>query len=108
GRLSESQAVTVDPVTHHVFVGDWQEGSQSNNNRISEFTAWGEFVKAFGFGVRNGNDELQTCTKQTGCQAGLEGSAAGEFNRPNGMAFDAAGNLYVFERQNGRVQKFDP
>lgn len=108
GRMSEPKAVGIDPVTHHVFIAEWQQGFVANNNRISEFTPWGEFVKAFGWGVRDGSAELQVCTEETGCQKGLEGSAAGQFERPNGLAFDAAGNLYVFERRNSRVQKFDP
>jgi hypothetical protein len=108
GRLAESGGVAIDPTTRHLFVIEQQAGTKANNNRISEFTAWGEFVKAFGYGVRNGADELQTCTKATGCLKGLEGIKPGEFERPNGLAFDAAGNLYVFERRNGRVQKFDP
>lgn len=108
GRLSEPNAVAVDPTTRHFFVIEQQQGSLANNNRISEFTAWGEFVKAFGWGVDDGADELQVCTRASGCQKGIEGSQPGQFERPNGLAFDAAGNLYVFERRNSRVQKFDP
>ena len=36
------------------------------------------------------------------------GSKNGQFNYPCDVALDAQGNLYVADRDNGRVQKFDP
>jgi len=36
------------------------------------------------------------------------GSAAGEFTAPTGLATDHAGNLYVVDSNNHRVQKFGP
>lgn len=44
-RLGVPRAVATDPTTGHVYVGE------SFNNRISEFDAWGSFVKAFGWDV---------------------------------------------------------
>ncbi len=38
---------------------------------------------------------------------GGEGTGDGQFNRPEGMAVDALGNLYVADSYNNRVQKFD-
>jgi DNA-binding beta-propeller fold protein YncE len=39
---------------------------------------------------------------------GGQGSAAGQFDRPLGIALNsAAGTLYVADRQNGRIQMFD-
>ena len=35
------------------------------------------------------------------------GSAPGQFNRPFGVATDAAGNVYVADRANRRIQVFD-
>jgi sugar lactone lactonase YvrE len=49
---------------------------------------------------------LEACTAASGCKAGSSGGGAGQ-TFPTGMAFDAAGNLYVFERPNLRIQKFD-
>jgi sugar lactone lactonase YvrE len=37
---------------------------------------------------------------------GGPGTAVGEFVQPNGIAIDAAGNVYVADTQNGRVQEF--
>jgi DNA-binding beta-propeller fold protein YncE len=35
-----------------------------------------------------------------------QGSAPGKFLAPHGLAFDRAGNLYVIDSYNHRVQKF--
>jgi DNA-binding beta-propeller fold protein YncE len=226
GQLSNPQGVATDPVTGHVFT------AEEVNNRISEFTPWGSFVKAFGWDVAPGavNEQqevrvratdgqfkltfgasttpdlafnapgsvsegpgsveaalnalpsianagaggsvsvkavlgasdgiapsvyviafkgslagtnvdeltatngttplsggdpspsleartradgtaggvgLESCTEESGCKAGLNGSGAGQANHPDGIAVDAAGNVYVKERGNVRVQKFD-
>jgi DNA-binding beta-propeller fold protein YncE len=55
------------------------------NNRIAKFTKDGNFVKSWG---------------QTG-------SAQGQFNTIRGIASDAAGNLYVADAGNKRIQVFD-
>jgi hypothetical protein len=104
--------IATKPDTGHVFV------TEAGNNRISEFTAWGEFVKAWGWGVRDGSAELQTCTEQTGCQQGLAGTGAGQMSVPAGIAVDAADNVFVFEagfaknlgeaNEDQRIQKFSP
>jgi hypothetical protein len=104
-----SGGIATDPDTGHVFV------TERGNNRISEFTAWGEFVKAWGWGVRDGAAELQTCSEETGCQQGLEGTGAGQMSVPAGIAVDPSGNVFVFESinsvalgENQRIQKFSP
>src|SRR5665213_1156151 len=38
---------------------------------------------------------------------GVRGSAPGEFNTPHSIAADAAGNIYVADRFNRRIQVFD-
>ena len=78
-----------------------------NNNRISEFTAWGEFVRAFGWGVDDGSPALQTCTTASTCLAGASGSGAGQLAGPRAVAVDSAGNVYVVDSGNNRVEKFD-
>jgi hypothetical protein len=47
GQLSGPRSIATDPVTGHVFTAD-------SNNRINEFTPWGNFVKAFGWDVAPG------------------------------------------------------
>ncbi|MFI5372623.1 MAG: hypothetical protein ACHQ52_13790 [Candidatus Eisenbacteria bacterium] len=41
-------------------------------------------------------------------QWGSNGSGEGQFNIPLGLATDAAGNVYVSDNGNNRVQKFGP
>lgn len=86
----------------HVYVAD------RFNLRIDEFTPWGEFVRAWGSGVKDGGNEAETCDSDTGCLKGLVGAGSGQFNSPEGLAVDTAGEVYVAESGNHRVQKFDP
>ncbi len=106
GRISNPRGVAGDPVTGHVFVAD------ADNARISEFTAWGAFVKAWGWGVSGDPAGPEVCGPGASpptatCQSGSEGSGAGQFSRPNGVAVDSQGGVYVVDRVNARVQKFD-
>jgi hypothetical protein len=83
-----------------VYVSDVQ------NNRISEFSAKGTFVKAWGWGVSDGASHFETCTST--CQTGLSGGGAGELNVPDGIATDTLGNVYVADDFNERVDEFSP
>ena len=65
----------------NIYVGD----GFGTNNRIAKFTRDGDFVKSWG---------------QTG-------SGQGQFNKIRGIAADAAGNLYVADSGNNRIQVFD-
>ncbi|MDQ2940523.1 MAG: 6-bladed beta-propeller [Actinomycetota bacterium] len=78
------------------------------NYRISEFTASGTFIRAFGYDVipGNGNTGFEICTTATGCKAGVAGAAAGQLSNPRGIAFDGANNLYVSEQNNHRISEF--
>ncbi len=55
-----------------------------------------------------GGTGLEACTAASGCQAGAEGGGAGQFKSVGGLAFDPAGDLYVFAVGNLRLQKLDP
>ena len=63
------------------------------------------FLLTWGWGVQDGSSVFQTCT--SGCREGSYGSGIGQFANPKGVAIDAAGNLYVVDSQNDRIQKFD-
>jgi len=39
---------------------------------------------------------------------GIRGGGDGEFIRPQGLGIDCAGNVYVSECSNDRIQAFDP
>ncbi|MEN6342625.1 MAG: dockerin type I domain-containing protein [Methanospirillum sp.] len=70
----------------HVYVMD------GGNSRLEKFTTTGTFLSAWG----------------------SYGSANGQFahyfydNEPSGAAVDSAGNVYVADTGNNRIQKFDP
>jgi hypothetical protein len=53
---------------------------------------------------------FEVCVPDEGdvCRAGDEGSAPGQFLGNQGIAVDSAGDVYVLERDNSRVQKFSP
>jgi sugar lactone lactonase YvrE len=82
-RLNQPLDVAVAP-NGDVFVA---EGDHSGTAvaRISKFSADGTFIKSWG----------------------RPGSGPGELRIPHGLAFDAAGRLFVADRGNHRVQIFD-
>lgn len=105
GHFDLPNAIAVSPVTGDVYVVD------DLNHRVSVFTAWGQFVRAFGWNVNASApaEELQTCTSATGCKKGSEGTGLGQFGARmvGGIAIDPAGNVYVGDIWNSRVQKFN-
>jgi DNA-binding beta-propeller fold protein YncE len=110
GEFEFAWSVAASPTTGHIYVVDSSLGV-SPTNRIVEFTAFGEFVKAWGWGVRDGAAALQTCgpgatPPSATCLRGLAGGGAGQLNQPAGIAIDSAGNLFIVDLRNARVQKF--
>ena len=110
GEFLFARSLVASPTTGHIYVVDSSLG-ESPTNRIVEFSAFGEFVKAWGWGVRNGAAELQTCgpgatPPSAACLPGLAGVGAGQMDQPTGIAMDSVGNLFVFDLRNARVQKF--
>ncbi|MDX6607988.1 MAG: hypothetical protein QOD14_2528 [Solirubrobacterales bacterium] len=69
--------------------------------------ASGTWDRAWGKGV-NGGGAFGICTVASSCHPGDSSTAlGGELNSPNGTATDAAGNVYVTDYMNNRVQKFN-
>lgn len=104
GEMNFPGAVAASPVGEgHVYVAD------TSNERIDEFSAWGEFLQAWGWGVADGTPTSQKCTQASGCRAGVTGGGAGQFDDVGGagIATDTSGDVYVGESGNHRVQKFD-
>ena len=72
--------VAVDPKTERVYVSDGY-----GNSRVAVFGYDGTFLFEWG----------------------TPGRGAGQFRVPHGVAVDGAGDVYVADRENGRVQVFD-
>ena len=64
-------------------------------HRVQKLTTTGQFVAKWG--TNGALDRLPTA-----------GPRAGQFNRPSGVAVDAASHVYVVDTLNHRVQKFAP
>lgn len=98
GQLKEPRGIAVN-AAGNVYV------SESPNSRVDIFKEKGEFLSTFGWGVTDAKSELETCT--TACKAGLAGSGNGQFNGLRGMTITPAGNVWVIESTNNRVQEFN-
>ncbi|MEW5958315.1 MAG: flippase activity-associated protein Agl23 [Chloroflexota bacterium] len=86
GQFNEPWGIVVAP-DGAIFVADtW-------NHRIQVFSPTGQFLRAFG-SFANVQHDAQ--------------AEPGKFWGPRGLALDAAGNLYVTDTGNKRVQKFTP
>ncbi len=105
GQVRFSYGIAVNDATHDVYVSDQE------NERIDEFDASGKFLLAWGWGVANGAEELQTCTAS--CRIGDVSDATGAFCGPEGVAVDndplsvSYEDVYVATSCNGNtVYKF--
>ena len=77
------------PIQHHpVQIGDdWELVTvERNKTCVQKFDSNGNFI----------------------CKWGSLGSGPGEFNRPEAIAVDPDGNVYVMDTGNYRIQKFAP
>jgi DNA-binding beta-propeller fold protein YncE len=101
GECNIPRGVATDPDNGDLYVAD------QDNNRIVVLDVWGQFVRAWGWGVRDGAPELQVCDMASGCRAGTAGEGAGQLGTPQGVAVGTDGAVYVVDKQNHRVQKFD-
>jgi hypothetical protein len=99
GELYAPNGVAVD-ASGNVFVAD------SGNERIDEFSAAGTFTRAWGWGVADGQSQLETCT--TSCEVGIEGGGAGQLAVPYGPVVDGAGDVFVADYYVNRVDEFGP
>jgi DNA-binding beta-propeller fold protein YncE len=84
GQLNAPRGIATDPVTGHLYTSD--EG----NNRINEFTPWGNFVKAFGWDVAPGavNEQQEVRVRAASGQFKLTFGAS----TTGDLAFDAPGS----------------
>jgi DNA-binding beta-propeller fold protein YncE len=83
--------------------------ADQDNQRIDRFTAAGDFLEAWGWGVATGAEAFEKCISS--CRQGILGEGAGQFAAPVGVAVDQnSGAVYVLNggRSTGVVQKFSP
>ncbi|HST31998.1 MAG TPA: hypothetical protein VLJ80_00620 [Solirubrobacteraceae bacterium] len=97
GQFNTPWGVAVNQSTGHVYVTD------QGNFRVEEFTATGSFIKAIGWGVKDGKAEAETC--ESGCKVGLSGAGNSQFSWLAGLTLDSSGNLWIADYGNNRVQE---
>jgi hypothetical protein len=110
GKFKEPQGVAVDQASGDVYLMDF------GNVRIDKFSGEGSFLLAWGWGVADATQGLQTCT--TTCHHGSTpdyGPGTGEFGLGvSGVAVDndplsaSYEDVYVPDPGNDRVEKFSP
>jgi tripartite motif-containing protein 71 len=96
GDFEKPVAVALDS-SGDVWVADY------TGQRIAEFNKSGTFLKAFGWGVKEGESKLEVCTST--CKAGKAGSGEGELDDPSGLEY-AGGYIHVVDSGDGLLQKF--
>ncbi len=114
GEYQFPAGVAVNQATGDVYVAD--SSSDVGGQRIVQFTASGEFVRAWGWGVATGAAQFEVCASN--CRSGIRGSGEGQFSfqlqdlstlafTPPQLAVDQSdGSVYVTDPLNDRVQKF--
>ena len=105
GQLDGPQGVAIQQTSGKVYVAD------AGNARVDVFGPDGAFIRAFGWGVADGQARAEVCTST--CQAGIAGSGPGQFSRPAGIAFGNAkggastSKVFVADAGNNTVEEFD-
>jgi sugar lactone lactonase YvrE len=95
GALNRPWGIALGPDGNLYVADSW-------NRRIAVFGPDGTFLHAFGKGVGGGGANV--CTVE--CQAGESDGSVGSLSEPKGLAFDAAGLLYVADYGMHRVAVF--
>jgi Ca2+-binding RTX toxin-like protein len=101
GELDASYGLAADPAGE-VYVADM------GNQRIQAFDSSGNFDRTWGRDVDSGGGTgFEVCTLAADCKQGLVGQLGGELSRNAlAVAADAAGNVYVSDAGNGRIEKY--
>lgn len=118
GAFDTPSGIAVNQALGDVYVADGrnQFGAISGGHRLEQFTAEGDFVRAWGWGVATGASAFELCTSS--CQAGVSGPGVGQFAlqawddsgslliTPQVAVDQSDGSVYVADPGNDRIQKF--
>ena len=99
GQFKFPFGIAIEPSGGVIVVSDREQG------RIEEFSSTGAFIRAFGYGVSNGESKLEVCT--TECRAGIKGPGVGQLYEPDGVTLDSSGNIYVVDEFQERVEEYN-
>ena len=101
GEFNEAAGVAVAP-DGDVIVGE------GNGHRVQRFDSNGTFERAWGKDVvAGGGTGAEICTVASSCKTGVGGALGGEFGNPSVMAVGPAGDIYVGDYVNQRLNRFD-
>ena len=90
GSLPDATGI-VATMNRELYVSDGQ------GNRVSKFDANGNFIRAWGMGVKDGSPKLQICAAT--CRKGAQGTAAGAINAPTSLTIGPNNSLVLTETQ---------
>jgi hypothetical protein len=93
--LAEPFCVAIDPTTGKLFVAD------RDNRRVLRWSSVNKLIDGSSAEVVFGQPDFVTRTANTG------GLSAASMNNPNSVFVDANGTLWVADRDNHRVLRFD-
>lgn len=93
--LAEPASIAIDPITGKLFVAD------RDNRRVLRFSSSAKMINGAKAEAVFGQPNFTTRTANTG------GISASTMNNPNGVSVDAEGRLWVADRDNHRVLRFD-
>lgn len=126
GRIQRINSTTGAPIMAWGVNDASFNSSGANVNPPNPSSPQGHFQEPIGIAadangdvyvVDHGNDRVQkflvhqvngAWTADNVAMWGSQGSGNGQFDHPYGAALDSAGNLWVADGLNGRVEKFDP
>jgi hypothetical protein len=114
GELAEPAGVAVNDATGLAEAAGDVYVADKGNNRVDQFDAMGNFIRAWGWGVLDAKESFEVCAAS--CQPGIAGSGPGQFAAAEGIAVDdsaksvledpSVGDVYVMDTANNAIDKF--